>query len=135
VLDACRDNPFADKGAKGLAPVDAPTGTFAGLRYGTGQTWQKMAAAATALYTKHLLAELQKPVSIEKRLQAGFVSTYARKSQGQQIPWGVDESGRRLLFHESLSPEQGCGRRPSATPTMPNKRPPGDKIKGLHQCG
>lgn len=85
VLDACRDNPFAEKGAKGLAPVDAPTGTFLAYATAPGNIAED-GSGVNGLYTKHLLAELQKPVSIEgvfKRVRLNV----RKESNGRQIPW------------------------------------------------
>ncbi len=85
VLDACRDNPFAEKGAKGLAPVDAPPGTFMAYATAPGNVAED-GSGENGLYTKHLLAELQKPVSIENVFKR--VRFAVRKdSAGRQIPW------------------------------------------------
>jgi uncharacterized caspase-like protein len=89
VLDACRDNPFSATGSgKGLAQLDAPTGTF--LAYATapgnvandGDT-----ASGNGLYTRFLLRELKNPTAqIEDVFKR--VRLHVRKnSQGQQIPW------------------------------------------------
>jgi uncharacterized caspase-like protein len=89
VLDACRDNPFGDTGsAKGLAQIDAPTGSF--LAYATAPGNVASDGEGTTrngLYTGFLLAELKKP-------SAGIEDIFKRvrlqvrlKSQGRQIPW------------------------------------------------
>lgn len=85
VLDACRDNPFAEKGAKGLAPVDAPVGTFLAYATAPGNVAED-GSGSNGLYTKHLLAELQKPVSIENVFKRVRLSV-RKESEGRQIPW------------------------------------------------
>ncbi|MES2975672.1 MAG: caspase family protein [Pseudomonadota bacterium] len=89
VLDACRDNPFGGiTTGKGLAPLDAPSGTF--LAYATAPgnvAGDGDAKSGNGLYTQYLLEELKKP-------QAGIESMFKRvrfavrkASNGQQIPW------------------------------------------------
>lgn len=85
VLDACRDNPFAGNSGKGLAPVDAPPGTFLAYATAPGNVAED-GTGDNGLYTKHLLTELQKPVSIEnvfKRVRFAV----RKESNGRQIPW------------------------------------------------
>jgi Caspase domain len=85
VLDACRDNPFSEKGAKGLAPVDAPVGTFLAYATAPGNVAED-GSGSNGLYTKHLLAELQKPVSIENVFKRVRLNV-RKESEGRQIPW------------------------------------------------
>ena len=85
VLDACRDNPFSEKGSKGLAPVDAPTGTFLAYATAPGNVAED-GTGTNGLYTKHLLTELQKPVSIEGVFKRVRLSV-RKESNGRQIPW------------------------------------------------
>lgn len=89
VLDACRDNPFGGiTSGKGLAPLDAPAGTF--LAYATAPgnvAGDGDAKSGNGLYTQYLLEELKKPqASIEnvfKRVRYGV----RKASGGRQIPW------------------------------------------------
>ena len=89
VLDACRNNPFGSiTTGKGLAPLDAPSGTF--LAYATapgnvaGDGDEK---SGNGLYTQYLLQELKKPEShiedVFKRVRFGV----RKASNGAQIPW------------------------------------------------
>ncbi len=89
VLDACRDSPFVAFGSeKGLAPVDAPAGTF--LAYATapgnvasdGDT-----ASGNGLYTQYLLEELEKPVARIEDVFKRVRINVRKQSQGRQIPW------------------------------------------------
>lgn len=89
VLDACRDNPFGGiVTGKGLAPLDAPSGTF--LAYATAPgnvAGDGDAKSGNGLYTQYLLEELKKP---QARIEDVFkrVRFAVRKaSGGRQIPW------------------------------------------------
>ncbi|OYU74041.1 MAG: hypothetical protein CFE45_35770, partial [Burkholderiales bacterium PBB5] len=63
VLDACRDNPFGGiTTGKGLAPLDAPSGTFLAYATAPGKVASDgEAASGNGLYTQYLLQELKKP--------------------------------------------------------------------------
>ncbi len=89
VLDACRDNPFPQAGSgKGLAPLDAPPGTFFAYATAPGNVAEDGSAAdGNGLYTKYLLQELQQP---QARIEDVFKRVRLRvrqASQGRQIPW------------------------------------------------
>jgi hypothetical protein len=90
ILDACRNNPFAkanrSSGDKGLATVNAPTGTL--IAYATAPG--SVAADGSTdhgLYTQELLAQMnipnQKIEDVFKKVRGGVV----KKSEGKQIPW------------------------------------------------
>jgi hypothetical protein len=90
VLDACRDNPFAGArgGAQGLAPMDAPPGTFLAYATAPGNVADDGTEAdGNGLYTRFLLQELRKP---EARIEDVFkrVRLQVRQAtKGRQIPW------------------------------------------------
>ncbi len=90
VLDACRDNPFGKDltSGKGLAPVDAPTGTFLAYATAPGNVAEDGdVKSGNGLYTQYLLQELRKPQSriedVFKRVRFGV----RKASNGRQIPW------------------------------------------------
>ena len=89
VLDACRDNPFGGiTTGKGLAPLDAPSGTFLAYATAPGNVAEDGdVKTGNGLYTQYLLQELKKP-------QANIESVFKRvrfavrkASSGRQIPW------------------------------------------------
>ena len=89
VLDACRDNPFgASASAKGLAPLDAPSGTFLAYATAPGNVAEDGSAAdGNGLYTRFLLQELPRK---DARIEDVFKRVRLRvrqASQGRQIPW------------------------------------------------
>ena len=89
VLDACRDNPFGGiTSGKGLAPLDAPNGTFLAYATAPGNVAEDGdVKSGNGLYTQFLLQELAKP---QARIEDVFkrVRFAVRKaSNGRQIPW------------------------------------------------
>jgi uncharacterized caspase-like protein len=88
VLDACRDNPFADKASgKGLAQLDAPPGTFISFATSPGNVAEDGDSdASNGLFTQYLIKELQKPARIEDVFKRVRLQV-RQKSQGRQIPW------------------------------------------------
>jgi hypothetical protein len=89
VLDACRDNPFGGiTTGKGLAPLDAPSGTF--LAYATapgnvaGDGDEK---SGNGLYTQYLLQELKKPQASIENVFKRVRFAVRKASAGRQIPW------------------------------------------------
>lgn len=89
ILDACRNNPFSRSfriSATGLAPMDAPSGTFIAFATSPGAIASD-GAGANGIYTKHLLAQIGRPgVPIEqlfKQVRIGVMS----ETQGEQTPW------------------------------------------------
>ena len=89
VLDACRDNPFAGTASgKGLAQLDAPSGTFLAYATAPGNVADDGDdKSGNGLYTRFLLSELKKP---ESRIEDVFKRVrfqVRQKSQGRQIPW------------------------------------------------
>lgn len=88
VLDACRDNPFGGiASGRGLAPLDAPPGTFFAYATAPGAVASDGAAGGHGLYTSYLLQEMQvadQPIELlfkRVRLQV------RQASRGRQIPW------------------------------------------------
>jgi len=91
VLDACRDNPFADESAgKGLAPMSGGVGTLVAYATDPGNV------AADGLgenspFTEALLYHVETP-GIDVRIMFGRVrQDVVRNSSGLQVPW-VEEA-------------------------------------------
>lgn len=87
VLDACRDNPFAEKASgKGLAQLDAPPGTYLAFATSPGNVAEDGdVAEGNGLFTQFLLKELQRPARIEDVFKRVRLQV-RQKSQGRQIP-------------------------------------------------
>jgi hypothetical protein len=103
VLDACRDNPFAGAGGaggpRGLAPMDAPPGTFFAYATAPGNVADDGSEAdGNGLYTRFLLQELQRP---QARIEDVFkrVRLQVRQAtQGRQIPWESTSLEEDVIF-------------------------------------
>ncbi len=117
VLDACRDNPFETGGnkvstGKGLAPLDAPTGTF--LAYATapgnvaedGDTKSVDGKAGNGLYTQFLLQELKKPAAKIEDVFKRVRLNVRQKSEGRQIPWESTSLEDDFYFNAGLKSTQ-----------------------------
>jgi hypothetical protein len=89
VLDACRDNPFGSAASgKGLAPLDAPPGTFLAFATAPGNVADDGDPAdGNGLYTRYLLQALQQPEAPIEDLFKRVRSQVRRASGGRQIPW------------------------------------------------
>ncbi|MCI0663152.1 MAG: SUMF1/EgtB/PvdO family nonheme iron enzyme [Acidobacteria bacterium] len=89
ILDACRNNPFARafrSSGSGLAPINAPSGTYIAFATAPGTTASD-GEGANGLYTQELLLNLTQP---GLRLEDIFIRTRVavkKKSDDKQIPW------------------------------------------------
>ncbi|PIT77030.1 caspase domain-containing protein [Limnohabitans sp. G3-2] len=101
VLDACRDNPFAEKASgKGLAQLDAPPGTYLAFATSPGNVAEDGDAAdGNGLFTQYLLKELQRPAKIEDVFKRVRLQV-RQKSQGRQIPWDSSSLEDDFAFND-----------------------------------
>ena len=117
VLDACRDNPFETGGnkvatGKGLAPLDAPTGTFLAYATAPGNVAEDGAAQSAdgktgnGLYTQFLLQELKKPSAKIEDVFKRVRLNVRQKSEGRQIPWESTSLEDDFYFNAGLKPTQ-----------------------------
>jgi uncharacterized caspase-like protein len=106
VLDACRDNPFAGTSTgKGLAQLDAPSGTFLAYATAPGNVADDGdSKSVNGLYTSFLLQELKKPVS---KIEDVFKRTRLNvrtASSGKQIPWESTSLEEDFYFQTLKTP-------------------------------
>ncbi len=111
VLDACRDNPYGRKaGTKGLAPLDAPPGTFFAYATAPGNVADDGAPQdGNGLYTRFLVQELRKP---EAKIEDVFkrVRLQVRQaSGGRQIPWESTSLEEDFVFATGARAEAATG--------------------------
>jgi len=144
IVDACRDNPYAQAGSRsvggtrGLARVDAPKGTFIMYSAGYGQTALDRLgpgdAEPTSVYTRTLLRKIAtetRPITDLAREIRDDVETLAGSIGHQQRPAYYDElSGTGFYFRPpagqaaSPQPSQMAAAQPQAVPSAPSPRPP-----------
>jgi len=104
VLDACRDDPFASgktSSGKGLAPLDAPTGTFLAYATAPGNVAQD-GAGKNGLYTGFLLQELQKPNASIENVFKRVRFAVRKASDGTQIPWETTSLEDDFVFNSGI---------------------------------
>ena len=89
VLDACRDNPFAaTTGGKGLAPLDAPPGTFLAYATAPGNVAEDGSSqSGNGLYTGYLVSELKRPGAKIEDVFKRVRFQVRKQSEGRQVPW------------------------------------------------
>ncbi len=89
ILDACRDNPFARSfrsSSKGLAQMDAPTGTLIAYATAPGRTAAD-GGGRNGIYTKYLLEQATVPgVEVSQMFRRVRVRVQ-QETGGQQTPW------------------------------------------------
>jgi formylglycine-generating enzyme required for sulfatase activity len=126
ILDACRDSPLpsADKsmGSKGLARMDAPSGSVIAFATAPGKTASDNAAGRNGLYTKHLIAAINTP---GLRLEDVFkrVGAAVEKESAQQ---GGDQSPEEVMKLRSEHPfyfKGGAGVQTASLSPEPTGRP------------
>lgn len=107
ILDACRDNPFAgawrSAASRGLASIDAPSGTVIAFATAPGKTASD-GSAGNGLFTSHLLRQLRTP---DQKLEDVLKNTrkgVAAASNNAQIPW--DSSSLTGDFYFRVSSAQ-----------------------------
>jgi len=101
VLDACRDNPFAQSfkvSSAGLAQVAAPSGTLIAYATSPGSTAAD-GFGRNGLYTKHILQNIRVPdVPVEimfKRVREGV----EQETLKRQTPWDSSSLKGDFAFH------------------------------------
>jgi hypothetical protein len=104
VLDACRNNPFDNQLAtKGLAPIDAPPGTFMALATTAGNVAEDGdAKSVNGLYTQYLLQEIKKPARIEDVFRRVKLQV-RQQSKGRQIPSDSSNLQEEFSFDKGFS--------------------------------
>ena len=116
VLDACRDNPFAgSSSARGLAQIDAPTGTFLAYATAPGNVAED-GTGNNGLYTGFLLQELAKPTARIEDVFKRVRLQVRQKSNGRQIPWESTSLEDDFVF------DDGRGAAPAVVP-LPKPMP------------
>lgn len=106
ILDACRDNPLPKSTrsvSRGLARMEAPTGTFIAYAAGPGQTAQDGAAGGNGLFTGELVKAMAVPgVPIEtvfKKAAAGVMNQTGNK----QVPWTEASLQGDFYFRDAVT--------------------------------
>ena len=100
ILDACRDNPLPRKFrriTRGLAPVDAPSGTLIAFATAPGKTASD-GDGRNGLYTGAWLQYIREPGLRIEDVLYGVQNVVEEKSGGKQIPWYHSSLKRAFYF-------------------------------------
>ncbi|MFO1326839.1 MAG: caspase family protein [Rubrivivax sp.] len=117
VLDACRDNPFgALASGRGLAPLDAPAGTF--LAYATAPGHVALDGSerdGNGLYTRVLLQELKNGSTPIEDLFKRVRLQVRQASRGRQVPWESTSLEEAFFFDpRARAPAESAEQRDAA---------------------
>ena len=105
VLDACRDNPFASSGSsKGLAPLDAPPGTYMAYSTAPGNVAEDGSSKdGNSLFTAQFVLELKKPKSRIEEVFKRVRLQVRQRTEGRQIPWDSSSLEDEFYFDEGTA--------------------------------
>jgi formylglycine-generating enzyme required for sulfatase activity len=101
VLDACRNNPFGDKGLRGnvsgLAVMDAPSGTLVAYATGPGKTAAD-GVGKNSPYTESLARIIKEPGLDIEDVFREVGKDVQLKTGGVQVPWKMDSLTEKFSF-------------------------------------
>jgi formylglycine-generating enzyme required for sulfatase activity/uncharacterized caspase-like protein len=106
ILDACRNDPFARgfrSASRGLAPLDAPMGTFIAFATAPGRSAAD-GGGSHGLYTEQLLQAIQTPNLTLENTFKRVLSGVRRASNDQQIPWTASSVEGDFFFKPGAAP-------------------------------
>ena len=124
ILDACRNNPFVaiqKTTGRGLAIVDAPTGSIVAYATAPGQEALDGGAAGNSPYTAALVEAMRQPnLQIEQVFKNVRVKVNA-VTGGKQVPWETSSlyPELRVLRQSARADRGGC---PAGAPAAPEPR-------------
>jgi hypothetical protein len=105
ILDACRNNPFAEIGngtGRGLAMVSAPPGSLVAYSTSPGAVAED-GSGTNSPFTQALIAAARKPgVAIENALKDARLAVY-NNTDRRQTPWEVSSLTRPFSFFPDAS--------------------------------
>ncbi len=112
VLDACRDNPFGATGrGLGLAPLDAPRGTYLAYATAPGNVAEDGASeAGHSLFTAQFVKELRRPDSRIEDVFKRVRLQVRQRTAGRQIPWDSSSLEDEFYFDRGLQSGAGDSR-------------------------
>jgi hypothetical protein len=105
ILDACRDNPLPKTRGmqRGLARMDAPSGTFIAYAAAPGQSAQDGATGSNGVFTGELVKAMAEPgVPLEQMFKKVIAGVRA-DTHGGQTPWSEASIQGDFYFHAALA--------------------------------
>jgi len=116
ILDACRNNPLGSKArssARGLARIDAPTGSFIAYATAPGSTAVD-GDGANSPFTASLAAALEEPARPIEQIFKEVRRTVIAATNGRQTPWDSSSLVQDFYFAEP-APAQTAAVTPAQT--------------------
>jgi uncharacterized caspase-like protein len=124
-LDACRDNPFANKiraGAKtrsvnvatGLAEMKSAEGTLIAFATGPGQTAQDGQAGTNSPFTRALLAHITQPGAEIQQAMTKVRAQVNDETRKEQLPWGHTNLIGAVYLNPTGAPATATAAAPAA---------------------
>ncbi len=106
ILDACRDNPLRrTRGlSRGLAPMDAPTGTFIAYAAAPGQAAQDGTRGGNGVFTAELIRAMDQPGLPLEQMFKRVIAGVRADTHDQQQPWSEASVQGDFYFHEAVTP-------------------------------
>jgi hypothetical protein len=106
ILDACRDNPLrrTRSVARGLARIDAPSGTFIAYAAAPGQTAQDGNNGANGVFTGELLKAMALPNVPLEQMFKRVITGVKGETRGAQTPWSEASIQGDFYFHTEVLP-------------------------------
>lgn len=130
IIDACRDNPFADRpnvrrsSGAGLAEMAAP-GALIAFSAAPGRTAEDGPAGGNSVYCRWLAQEMRSEgIEVEEMLKNVRVKVL-RETQERQIPWVNTSMVVNFVFNPGGARAVATTLPPPVTPTLPVPAPPG----------
>jgi uncharacterized caspase-like protein len=132
ILDACRDNPLRTtrSAVRGLARLDAPSGTFIAYAAAPGQTAQEGALGANGVFTGELLKAMALPNLPLEQMFKRVITGVKAATHGSQTPWFEASIQGDFYFHPRTP---GYAQAPDAPPSRPTAQassPPASALGG-----
>ena len=123
ILDACRNNPFARRfrsATRGLAFMQAPTGTFIAYATSPGDVADDGAPGSYGVFTGELIKALREPIRIEDVFKRVGLAVQ-QQTQKRQTPWVASNLTGDFSFVAAPSPQAPApvvASIPAGTPRM-----------------
>jgi hypothetical protein len=104
ILDACRDNPLPKTRGieRGLARMDAPSGTFIAYAAAPGQTAQDGASGTNGVFTGELVKAMAEPGMPLEQMFKRVIAGVKADTHGGQQPWSEASIQGDFYFHPAM---------------------------------
>ncbi len=105
ILDACRNNPLPKTRGitRGLARMNAPSGTYIAYAAAPGQTAQDGAQGANGVFTGELVKAMAEPGLPLEQVFKRVIAAVKAETRGSQQPWSEASIQGDFYFHEKPS--------------------------------